>query len=213
MSSTPGSCCRGAIRSGWRAEQSKTDALRHPSRFNAMLETERMLERICKPWQQAARGRDTWKKLESEFVRRFDPPWSSGKQPSLENLAPKWEAKQEGVPESAPDYLRALTNPRDTSAANHQADHGPRHRDHTIDRSCYTILHNIYPKQADSENTYHDQKPYARGRKNRQTEQKIDRQTILAVMAVSVAVGKQSVQGMMWNEHVQQLPLRQPGLR
>ena len=72
----------------WRAEQSKTHGLRHPHRFNAMLETEKMVEKVAKPWRQHARNREAWKQMEQSFVQRFDPPWSSGKQPSLENLAP-----------------------------------------------------------------------------------------------------------------------------
>ena len=72
----------------WRVEQSKPNGLRHPARFNAMLETEKMLEKITMPWRAAAQNRETWKQLEPAFVRRFDPPWSSGKQASLDNLAP-----------------------------------------------------------------------------------------------------------------------------
>ena len=72
----------------WRVEQGKTKGLRHPSRFNAMLETEKMLEKIVVPWKTAAQDRAKWKELETAFVQRFDPPWSSGKQASLDNLAP-----------------------------------------------------------------------------------------------------------------------------
>ena len=72
----------------WRVEQSKPTGLRHPARFNAMLETEKMLEKVARPWREAAQNRDTWKHMESTFVKRFDPPWSSGKQASLDNLAP-----------------------------------------------------------------------------------------------------------------------------
>ena len=72
----------------WRVEQGKGDGLRHPHRFSAMMETEKMVEKIVKPWPTEAQDREKWKNLEAEFARRFDPPWSSGKQPSLENLAP-----------------------------------------------------------------------------------------------------------------------------
>ena len=72
----------------WRAEQSNAHGLRHPHRFNAMLETEKMVEKVAKPWRQQAQNRDTWKQMERSFAQRFDPPWSSSKQPSLENLAP-----------------------------------------------------------------------------------------------------------------------------
>ena len=72
----------------WRAEQSKTHGLRHPSRFNAMLETEKLVERVITPWKPAALDRQQWKHLETVFVKNSDPPWSSGKQTSLDNLAP-----------------------------------------------------------------------------------------------------------------------------
>ena len=72
----------------WRAEQSKARGLRHPSRFNAMLETEKLLEKVVTPWKPAALDRQRWKQLEPTFVKNSDPPWSSGKQTSLDNLAP-----------------------------------------------------------------------------------------------------------------------------
>ena len=72
----------------WRAEQSKTNGLRHPFRFHAMLETEKLLEKVIVPWRQAAQDRVRWKELEPTFVQKFAPPWSSGKQASLDNLAP-----------------------------------------------------------------------------------------------------------------------------
>ena len=72
----------------WRAEQSKANGLRHPGRFNAMMETEKLLEKIVMPWKTAAQDRQQWKHLESTFVQKFDPPWSSGRQASLDNLAP-----------------------------------------------------------------------------------------------------------------------------
>ena len=72
----------------WRAEQSKPQGLRHPSRFNAMLETEKLIEKIGSQWREAAQNREKWKELEQSFVRKYDPPWSSGKQASIDNLAP-----------------------------------------------------------------------------------------------------------------------------
>ena len=72
----------------WRAEKSKPHGLRHPARFNAMLETEKLLEKTAPQWRKTAQDRSRWKELEPAFVRRFDPPWSSGKQTSLSNLAP-----------------------------------------------------------------------------------------------------------------------------
>ena len=39
-------------------------------------------------WVTAAQDRSHWKSLEFLFVQSHDPPWASGKQPSLANLAP-----------------------------------------------------------------------------------------------------------------------------
>ena len=72
----------------WRAEQGKPRGLRHPHRFNAMLETEKLIEKTVMQWREAAQDRAKWKELEPTFVRKYDPPWSSGKQTSLSNLAP-----------------------------------------------------------------------------------------------------------------------------
>ena len=57
----------------WRAEQQKAHGLRHPGRFNAMLETEKLLEKIVAPWRATAQDRDKWKHLEQAFVKRYDP--------------------------------------------------------------------------------------------------------------------------------------------
>ena len=71
----------------WEEQQADLRGLRHPKRFNAMLSTERLLNQIAKPWQQVAQRRVEWAHLEEAF-KRFDVPWASGKQTSLENLAP-----------------------------------------------------------------------------------------------------------------------------
>ena len=36
----------------------------------------------------AAQDRETWRNAEVQFIQAHDPPWASGKQPSLANLAP-----------------------------------------------------------------------------------------------------------------------------
>ena len=41
----------------WRSEQNSRHGLRHPSRFNALLKTEKMIEQIAPPWRATVRGR------------------------------------------------------------------------------------------------------------------------------------------------------------
>ena len=72
----------------WKREQQASTGMRHPHRYNAMLETERLLETIARPWQETARNRSKWASLEQEFISKFDVAWATGRQTSLENLAP-----------------------------------------------------------------------------------------------------------------------------
>ena len=72
----------------WEEQQADPRGPRHLKRFNAMLNTDRLLNQLTKPWQLTAQNRIEWSRLEAVFIKRFDVPWSSGKQDSLENLAP-----------------------------------------------------------------------------------------------------------------------------
>ena len=72
----------------WKKEQQNPKGLRHPHRYNAMLETERMLDAIAHPWHITAQNRNRWATLEEAFVKKFDVAWATGRQTSLENLAP-----------------------------------------------------------------------------------------------------------------------------
>ena len=72
----------------WKQEQRSNNGMRHPHRYNAMLETERLLDTIAHPWQSTAQNRSKWASLEQGFIRRFDVAWATGRQTSLENLAP-----------------------------------------------------------------------------------------------------------------------------
>ena len=79
----------------WEGQQADPQGARHPKRFNAMLNTERLLSQIARPWRQTAQNRVEWSRLEAAFIRRFDVPWATGKQTSLENLAPTRRPKPE----------------------------------------------------------------------------------------------------------------------
>ncbi|CAE7774197.1 unnamed protein product [Symbiodinium sp. CCMP2592] len=64
----------------WRQQQRLPDDVgaRHSARFNSSLDTERHI---------VARDRLAWEALEERFIEANDPPWCSGKQAQLENLA------------------------------------------------------------------------------------------------------------------------------
>ncbi|CAE7528629.1 unnamed protein product [Symbiodinium sp. CCMP2592] len=75
----------------WRTEQRKhpTQGARHAARFCSQMDTERQIAAIAgEQWPQVALDRQRWHQLEQAFVERYDPPWASGKQPQLTNLAP-----------------------------------------------------------------------------------------------------------------------------
>ena len=62
---------------------------RHARRFCPALDVERHITNLAgDDWVTAAQDRSHWKNLEFLFVQAHDPPWASGKQPSLANLAP-----------------------------------------------------------------------------------------------------------------------------
>ena len=62
----------------WQQEQQCKQCLRHPRRYNAMLETERMLNAVAAPWQETAQARHKWSELEAAFLKRFDVGWATG---------------------------------------------------------------------------------------------------------------------------------------
>ncbi|CAE7450816.1 pol [Symbiodinium microadriaticum] len=68
----------------WRQQQNLRGGARHARRFCPALDVERHID----DWVAAAQDRSHWKSLEFLFVQAHDPPWASGKQPSLANLAP-----------------------------------------------------------------------------------------------------------------------------
>ena len=73
----------------WRQQQNLRGGARHAKRFCPALDVERHITNLAgDDWVTAAQDRSHWKNLEFLFVQAHDPPWASGKQPSLANLAP-----------------------------------------------------------------------------------------------------------------------------
>ena len=61
---------------------------RHAARFNSSLDTERHITAIAgERGGERARDRLQWESLAEKFLEAYDPPWCSGKQAQLENLA------------------------------------------------------------------------------------------------------------------------------
>ena len=73
----------------WRQEQANPRGQRHPGRFNPSQDIERSIAAVAgDEWATAAANRTWWRAQESVFISKYDPPWSSGKQATLGNLAP-----------------------------------------------------------------------------------------------------------------------------
>ncbi|CAE7200817.1 unnamed protein product [Symbiodinium sp. CCMP2592] len=80
----------------WWQQQALPDTIgaRHASRFNSSLDTERHIAAVAgAKWGEVARDRLAWGALEERFVEAHDPPWCSGKQAQLQNLA---QTRQDG---------------------------------------------------------------------------------------------------------------------
>ena len=77
-------------RGRWRQQQQlpPEQGARHAARFNSSLDTERHITAIAgERWGERAKDRLQWESLAEKFLHAYDPPWSSGKQAQLENLA------------------------------------------------------------------------------------------------------------------------------
>ena len=73
----------------WREQQQLREGARHARRFCPALDVERHITNLVgDQWMKAAQDRETWRTAEVHFIQAHDPPWASGKQPSLANLAP-----------------------------------------------------------------------------------------------------------------------------
>ena len=81
----------------WKAEQANPRGLRHPSRFNPHTDIERAVAAVGgQDWDIRAQDRLWWQAQTEEFVTRHDPPWSSGRQKALGNLAPNKTTRNTG---------------------------------------------------------------------------------------------------------------------
>ena len=82
---------------GWKAEQANPRGLRHPSRFNPHTDIERAVAAVGgQDWDTRAQDCLWWHSQTEEFVTKHDPPWSSGKQKALGNLAPNKTTRNTG---------------------------------------------------------------------------------------------------------------------
>ena len=71
----------------WKAEQAKPRGTRHAARYNPFLDVERYVVHTAGlSWQQTAKNRHAWTQLQTSFVHAHDIPWSTGRQPSVQNL-------------------------------------------------------------------------------------------------------------------------------
>ena len=71
----------------WKTEQAKPKGARHTARHNPFLDVERYIVHTAGlNWQQTAQNRQAWTQLQASFVHEHDIPWSTGKQPSVQNL-------------------------------------------------------------------------------------------------------------------------------
>ncbi|CAE7383396.1 unnamed protein product [Symbiodinium sp. CCMP2456] len=69
----------------WQEMKERGNAAQHAQRFNAFMDIDRQLSDTAgRDWGMKALNRETWSSLEATFIDRYDVPWSSGKQPSLQ---------------------------------------------------------------------------------------------------------------------------------
>ena len=73
----------------WRMQQQRPRGVRRPKRFNPHMSTQRQIASVAgDQWLTVAQDRTAWQNLQGAFLNKFDPQWSTGRQPSLQNLAP-----------------------------------------------------------------------------------------------------------------------------
>ena len=73
----------------WRGQQSLRHGARHAHRFNPHLDIERHIVAVAgEDWLAIAQNRQRWQELGSDFVRKHDPPWATGRQQAIHNLTP-----------------------------------------------------------------------------------------------------------------------------
>ncbi|CAE7547148.1 unnamed protein product [Symbiodinium natans] len=83
----------------WKAEQARPLGQRHPGRFNPNQDIEKAIGGIGGiDWMDQARDRQWWQVHEADFVAKHNPPWTSGRQLGLGNLAPNKPMGGKGGP-------------------------------------------------------------------------------------------------------------------
>ena len=71
----------------WTVEQSRAGGLRHRRHFPFLMGVERDIASIAtEAWREKARSRAEWRELENRWVVKFEVPWSSNRQATLEDL-------------------------------------------------------------------------------------------------------------------------------
>ena len=74
--------------SWWRQEQQQKHGARRARRFNPHLDIERHLVAVAGlEWISAAHNRTLWESMSHTFIARHDPPWTTGRQTAIHNLA------------------------------------------------------------------------------------------------------------------------------
>ena len=109
----------------WRAEQAKPRGARHASRYNPFIDVERYIVHTAGlRWQERAQHRPTWAHMQDSFIQAHDVPWSSGKQPSIQNLHQTGPSpKQHTLRTHDTPPPRATTAPHTTHTHTHTHTH------------------------------------------------------------------------------------------
>ncbi|CAE7414124.1 unnamed protein product [Symbiodinium sp. CCMP2456] len=73
----------------WNAHRPPHGNVTHASRFNAFMDIDRQVTSIAgENWHLVAMNREQWAYLSKRWVEKYDVPWATGKQTSIENLTP-----------------------------------------------------------------------------------------------------------------------------
>ncbi|CAE7875610.1 unnamed protein product [Symbiodinium necroappetens] len=73
----------------WNAHRPPHGNVTHASRFNAFMDIDRQVTSVAgENWHLVAMNREQWAYLSKQWVEKYDVPWATGKQTSIENLTP-----------------------------------------------------------------------------------------------------------------------------
>ena len=93
----------------WRMQQQRPRGVRRPKRFNPNMDTQRQIAGVAgDQWMLLAQDRTAWQNLQGAFVQKFDPKWATGRQPSLQNLAPNKKSRGARRPPSGPTRMTPM---------------------------------------------------------------------------------------------------------